>query len=265
MNSEVIALSMDMIHELTPIPNLSKFQRFLFVGPHPDDVEIGCGGLAYHLAKQGKQVFFLIATDGGCGSSNANQGIPELVEIRKNEAQSAATLLQANELFFLDFPDGGNYDVNIMSEKMAKVILQINPDVIFMPDSNLPSEIHPDHIQVAKAAQKAKLIAQFPLMAKRNFVEISNPSAFRPRVLAYYFTHRPNTIIDLSLDEVERKMMAIHAHESQFPSRESFDMLLGYLSLRGNHYKKDPKSASSEAYFVLDEIHQHYFPEINLR
>lgn len=265
MNSEVIVLSMDMIHELTPIPQLERFQRFLFVGPHPDDIEIGSGGLAYHLVKQGKQVFFLVATDGGCGSSNLDQSIPELVKIRQNEAQTAATFLLANELFFLDFPDGGSYDINNMSEKIAKVIFQVNPDVIIMPDPLLPSEIHPDHIQVAKAAQRAKLLTQFPLMAKRNFVEITNTSVFRPRVLAFYFTHRPNTIIDLTKEEFERKMTAIHAHESQFPNRESFDLLLGYLSLRGNHYKKDPKSASSEAYFVMDEIHQHCFPEINLR
>ena len=26
-----------------PIPKLESYQRFLFVGPHPDDIEIGAG------------------------------------------------------------------------------------------------------------------------------------------------------------------------------------------------------------------------------
>ena len=29
-----------------PIPKLESYQRFLFVGPHPDDIEIGAGATA---------------------------------------------------------------------------------------------------------------------------------------------------------------------------------------------------------------------------
>ena len=29
-----------------PLPQLESYQRFLFIGPHPDDIEIGAGATA---------------------------------------------------------------------------------------------------------------------------------------------------------------------------------------------------------------------------
>ena len=46
-----------------PLPNLEDFKRYLFVGPHPDDIEIGAGATASRLASLGKQVTFLVCTD----------------------------------------------------------------------------------------------------------------------------------------------------------------------------------------------------------
>ena len=47
-----------------PLPKIEQFDRFLFLGPHPDDIEIGAGATAAKLAAMGKQVTFLICTDG---------------------------------------------------------------------------------------------------------------------------------------------------------------------------------------------------------
>ena len=34
-----------------PVPKPESYSRFLFVGPHPDDVEIGAGATAAKLAR----------------------------------------------------------------------------------------------------------------------------------------------------------------------------------------------------------------------
>ena len=39
-----------------PLPRLEEFERYLFVGPHPDDIEIGAGATASRLTSLGKQV-----------------------------------------------------------------------------------------------------------------------------------------------------------------------------------------------------------------
>ena len=52
----------------SPLPKLEEFQRFLFIGPHPDDIEIGAGATAAKLAAAGKEVRFLICMDGRYGN-----------------------------------------------------------------------------------------------------------------------------------------------------------------------------------------------------
>ena len=39
-----------------PLPKLLDFQRYLFIGPHPDDIEIGAGATAARLRSMGKEV-----------------------------------------------------------------------------------------------------------------------------------------------------------------------------------------------------------------
>ncbi|MGN1015818.1 MAG: PIG-L deacetylase family protein, partial [Faecousia sp.] len=39
-----------------PLPDLEAFDRYLFVGPHPDDIEIGAGATVSRLTSLGKQV-----------------------------------------------------------------------------------------------------------------------------------------------------------------------------------------------------------------
>ena len=51
-----------------PLPDIEKFDRYLFIGPHPDDIEIGAGATAAKLAARGKSVCFLICLDGRYGS-----------------------------------------------------------------------------------------------------------------------------------------------------------------------------------------------------
>ena len=50
-----------------PVPGVEGFSRYLFVGPHPDDIEIGAGATVSRLTAMGKKVTFLICTDGRFG------------------------------------------------------------------------------------------------------------------------------------------------------------------------------------------------------
>ena len=50
-----------------PAVKLEAYRRYLFIGPHPDDIEIGAGATAAKLAAEGKDVAFLICTDGRYG------------------------------------------------------------------------------------------------------------------------------------------------------------------------------------------------------
>lgn len=65
----------------SPLPQLEGFERCLFIGPHPDDIEIGAGATAAKLAESGKAVAFLCCIDGRYGSASVPP--EELIPIGK--------------------------------------------------------------------------------------------------------------------------------------------------------------------------------------
>ena len=90
-----------------PIPKIEQYERFLFIGPHPDDIEIGAGATAAKLVDMGKTVRFLVCLDGRFGTGNAPEGVvgEKLVELRQQEARASAAKLGVKEVYFLNLKD----------------------------------------------------------------------------------------------------------------------------------------------------------------
>ena len=82
-----MSLTRVVLRSAAPLPQVESFERYLFIGPHPDDIEIGAGATAAKLAAAGKKVTFLICTDGRFGLENAPAGTTpdELAEMRQAE------------------------------------------------------------------------------------------------------------------------------------------------------------------------------------
>lgn len=76
-----------------PAVKLEAYRRYLFIGPHPDDIEIGAGATAARLAAGGKDVAFLICTDGRYGDGATALRGDELAEERKREAIAPVKVL----------------------------------------------------------------------------------------------------------------------------------------------------------------------------
>ena len=107
----------------------------LAFGAHPDDVELGAGGiLAVHAAK-GKKVGIIDLTRGEMGT----RGTPELRDL---EAEEAARILGCVIRENLAFPDGRIPTNHSAQIKVAEVIRKYQPEVVLM---NAPTDRHPDH------------------------------------------------------------------------------------------------------------------------
>jgi LmbE family N-acetylglucosaminyl deacetylase len=106
-----MSLTKAVIRFAAPVPKVESFERYLFIGPHPDDIEVGAGATAAKLAAEGKEICFLICTDGRYGDEYAPKGITEngLAELRKKEALDSAKLLGVTDVRFLGLSDGGFY------------------------------------------------------------------------------------------------------------------------------------------------------------
>lgn len=253
-----------LLKKALPLPDFLKFNRYLFVGSHPDDIEIGAGGTVAKLVRMGKKVTFVIVTDGSCGSANPAVSFSELASLRKSESQNACQALGISDIVFLDFPDAGDYRSWDVARKLAEVVLAFDPDVIVAPDPLMPSEIHPDHLKAGEASQTAIIMSYYPLVLQKNGGDPHqySPEHFRPRSLAFYYTHRPNQYVSISKIDLEKQTLAIQKHESQFPGTSELAQLFQYLHIRGRIFGSIGKQ-SKEGFFVLGGMHMHCFPEVN--
>ena len=169
-------------------------ETVLAIGSHPDDVEIGCGGILLRHSGVGHDVHILTLTGGEAG------GEPD---IRAAESERAAELMSA-ELHTLDLDDTAISDTAATVQAIGDVVGQVRPTTIY---THSPRDVHQDH----RAAHNASLVA-----ARRV-----------PRIYAY---QTPSTTVEfrpsrfISIDEVlDRKLEAIGAFESQTSIR-------GYLA-----------------------------------
>lgn len=242
-----------------PAPRLEEYQRFLFIGPHPDDIEIGAGATAAKLADAGKEVRFLICMDGRYGLENAPKGTtPEaLAGIRRQEAVESAKRLGVREVQFLNLSDGGFYEWESLLWSMAQAIGRVQPDVIFAPDPCVDSECHIDHRNTGEAARQLAFFAPFAEIMERYGAKSAPVQA-----LAYYMTAKPNRYVG-TRGYLQRQLGAIFdCHRSQFPagSAEEKSVRL-YLRLRAADYGLRSGRGLAEGFRVLGRTQMHCLPE----
>ena len=244
-----------------PIPRPGGFQRCLFIGPHPDDIEIGAGATAARFAAEGKEVSFLICLDGRFGLENAPAGTtPEaLAEIRREECRAGAAALGVTDLHFLGLSDGGLYDKEELLRGMARVIGELKPEILFAPDPFVASECHADHLNVGAAARELAFFAPFAEIMSARGAECAPV-----RAIAFYMTARPNRYVGTSVF-FGRQLEAIRRHESQFPKgSEALRSVELYLKLRAVDFGLRSMKGHAEGFRVLGKTQMHCLPEAAL-
>ena len=243
----------------TPTPKIEAYRRFLFVGPHPDDIEIGAGATAAKLAAMGKDVCFLVCLDGRFGDGNAPEGIrgEKLVALRKQEAISSAAVLGVKDVRFLDLCDGGFYEQKELVQKIAQVVGDFQPDVILAPDPCVTSECHVDHLNVGNAAKQVAYFAPY-----EGIMAGYGAKAAPVQALAYFMTAKPNRFVKTSGYFQLQQKAIFHCHRSQFPEGSADGKSIGlYLKLRSVDFGICSLKGCAEGFRVLGVTHMHCLPE----
>ena len=242
-----------------PLPKLLDFQRYLFIGSHPDDIEIGAGATAAKLRAMGKEVCFLICTDGRYGDGAAPAGLSreELVALRRRESLASAQALGVEDVRFLNLSDGGFYTREQLLHAMAAVIGDFQPDCIFAPDPFVSSECHVDHLRCGQAAGQLAYMAPYA-----GVMEGYGASPAPVEALAYYMTAKPSAYVK-TRGCLERQLHSIFdCHRSQFPAEAAESKALGlYLRLRSADMGLRCGCAAAEGFRVLGRVHMHCLPE----
>lgn len=254
-----MSLTKMILKAAAPIPRLEEYQRFLFVGPHPDDIEIGAGATAAKLAAMGKEICFVVCLDGRFGDGSAPEGVrgDALVALRKEEALASAAVLGVKDVRFLDLCDGGFYEQKDLFEALARVVGDFQPDVILGPDPDVTSECHADHRNVGNAVRQIAYFAPYGgIMAGYG------AKAAPVQALAYFMTAKPNHFVKTKGYLPLQEKAIFGCHLSQFPegSAEGNSIKL-YLTIRSLDFGLRSCKGRAEGFRVLGVTHMHCLPE----
>jgi len=167
-------------------------KRILFIGPHPDDVELGCGATIAKL------------TD-GYGSSEIYYVVisPALEDPRNkniiNELYSAASVLGIKKENIVIM----NYPRRILHEfrqdirySLIELIKDLSPDIIF---TTTPDDLHQDHSVIGE--EVLRLFRRYSVIG----YEVIRSSL--------YFI--PNMYVKLSKQHIDKKVKALMEYKSQ--------------------------------------------------
>ena len=254
-----MGLTRQILKFAAPVPKIEDHSRFLFIGPHPDDIEIGCGATAAKLAAAGMQIAFLILTDGrfGDGRSGGIRG-DELAALRRKESEDSARRLGVSDVRFLELSDGGFYDYGDMLKGIAKTVGEFRPDLIFAPDPLTGQECHVDHLRTGQAAAHIAYMAPYPGIMEKYGAERADVKG-----IAFYMTAKPNRYVKVSKEMLRLQDESLFdCHASQFPrgSDEAKQLAL-YLKLRSADYGIRNLCAHAEGFRVLGQTQMHCLPE----
>ena len=256
-----MSLTSLVIKKAAPLPRLESFEKYLFIGPHPDDIELGAGATAAGLAASGKQVSFLICLDGRFGFENMKEPVtPEqMAEIRKQECLAGAEKLGVKDVHFLGLSDGGIYTMDELYTAMARAIGEIQPDIIFAPDPCSASECHADHLNVGETARRLAFFAPF-----EDIMGSYGAKNAPVKAIAYYMTAKPNRYYKTSA-YLRTQTEAILCHKSQFPEdSEAWNTLSSYIKLRSVDFGMRSFNGRAEGFRMLGRTHMHCLPEAGL-
>jgi bacillithiol biosynthesis deacetylase BshB1 len=179
----------------------------LSFGAHPDDVEVGTGGVLVRLRDLGYRVGIVYLTEGEMGTG----GTPA---IRRREAESAARIMGVDIVKRFDWGDTKLFDSYEKRVEIASVIRRCRPRIIFAPHWDGYTgrrQSHPDHLATGRIVMNAANLATLIKLGGEH-------TAHRIGAIYHYFLPsgvNPSFVVDIT-PQFERWMQALSAHKSQF-------------------------------------------------
>ena len=197
-------------------------KRVLFLGAHPDDIELGCGALIHHIVKQ---------TDVLCVTLSDNQKNPDLKDVKDEHYRAMSVLgVPKEKVVFGPFTTRifPNERQEIL-EYFLKLRKNFQPDIIFVHSGQ---DVHQDHNTVTNEALRAyrgiTVLGFDVVRSSYDFfphflVEVTEEDVNKKvEALAQYETYRDRYYFNA---ELTRSIMVRHGALAECPFAEGFDIL----------------------------------------
>jgi LmbE family N-acetylglucosaminyl deacetylase len=197
-------------------------KRVLFLGAHPDDIELGCGALLHHIVRH---------TDVLCVTLSDNQKNPDLQKVKAEHYESMAVLGVPKERIVL-----GPFTTRIFHDSRQEVLEyflrlrgEFEPDLIFVHSKQ---DVHQDHLTMTDEALRAfrgiTVLGFDVVRSSYGFfphflVEVTEEDVSKKiEALAKYETYRDRYYFN---SDLTRSIMVRHGALAERPFAEGFDIL----------------------------------------
>ena len=191
--------------------------RAMVIFAHPDDAEIGSGGVIARWASAGCEVTYVLCTNGSAGTADRSLTPEELIDRRAAEQRAAADFMGVKNLVMLPHPDGGLEDTREFRGDIVRAIRTYRPHTVFAHDPyRFKGFQHRDHRAVGIVTTDAvypfaRDHLHFPEHIVREGLE-----PHKVRELWYWGADEPDVIVDVSTS-IDKQIAALVRHESQLP------------------------------------------------
>ncbi len=178
----------------------------LVMAAHPDDAELGAGGIILAHVAMGKKVGVVDFTEGELGTRGT-------AITRKSEAENASKILMLSARENLKLPDGFFKNDKDSQLKLISVIRKYQPDIVI---ANAVTDRHIDHGKGSGLATDACFLSG--LRKIETLLDGEKQETWRPKVVYHYIQDRyitPDFIFDIT-PFWDKKMEAIKAFNTQF-------------------------------------------------
>lgn len=184
----------------------------IFAMPHPDDLEITCGGTIAKLVKLGHRVGVIHITNG----EPTPLGTPEE---RARETAEAAKILGIQHVETLPLTNRELMDGPAARYAVATVFRRYHPKIVVGMAGRTPGA-SPDHYQAQLIVEASRFYSQLTKWDDR--FGNTKPHRidwlwYRPVLIAADISHWHATFVVDTSDVIETKVAAISAYRSQFP------------------------------------------------
>ena len=225
--------------------------RVMVVTPHPDDAEIGAGGTIASWVRHGREVIYVVCTNGDKGSSDPDMTSERLAQIRVQEQREAAKILGVSEVIFLGHPDGGLEDTPAFRGELVRLIRKHRPNIVMTADPYRRYLWHRDH----RITSIVTLDAIFPYARDHLSYPGHIAEGLAPhRVNEVYFwgSEDPDTFIDIT-ETFSLKLAALMCHASQVGQRA--ELLKQWVEERASKVGQSQGIPLAEAFRRIEIIY----------
>lgn len=195
-------------------------RRVMVIAAHPDDPEFGCAATIAKLANQGKEITYVLLTSGDKGSHDPAVRPGQIAARREEEQRAAAAALGVRDVMYLNYPDGVLENTLDLRRRLAQIIRERQPDLVFAIDPWRRYQLHPDH----RAAGLAALDAVWSAREWYIFPEqlLGDREPWRVAEVYLFWADEPDHWEDVT-ESIETRIAALRHHASQVREPEKLE------------------------------------------